>query len=180
MFNWPMRKLRLLRRDSRGTAAIEFAGVASLLVVGVLNAIDLGYYMYQRMEVENAAEVGAQTAWKTCFDQSRMLPATTKCSGLNAAITTAIQSTSLGTSVSLTSGSPTEGYYCVDASNSLQPVGSLTAKPSDCSAVGSSTTSPGDYIQVAVTHNYTPLFGITVMTAAGITSINMTSWMLLG
>ncbi len=175
-----MRNLRLLRRDIRGTAAIEFAGVAMLLAVGVLNAVDLGYYMYQRMEVENAAEVGAQTAWKTCYDQSRMLPATTKCSGLNAAITTAIQSTSLGTSVSLASGYPTEGYYCVDASNALQSVGSLSAKPSDCSAVGNSNTSPGDYIQVGVTFNYAPLFGITVMSAWGVTSISMTSWMLLG
>lgn len=151
-----------------------------LLAVGVLNAVDLGYYMYKRMEVENAAEVGAQTAWKTCYDQSKMLPATTKCSGLNAAITTAIQSTSLGTSVSLVSGYPTEGYYCADASNALQSVGSLTAKPSDCSAVGNANTSPGDYIQVGVTFNFTPLFGITVMSASGITSISMTSWMLLG
>lgn len=151
-----------------------------LLSVGVLNAVDLGYYMYQRMEVENAAEVGAQTAWKTCYDQSTMLPATTKCSGLNAAITTAIQSTSLGTSVSLASGYPTEGYYCVNASNALQSVGSLSAKPSDCSAAGNSNTSPGDYIQVGVTFKYAPLFGITVMSAWGVTSISMTSWMLLG
>ena len=151
-----------------------------LLAVGVLNAIDLGYYMYQRMEVENAAEVAAQTAWKTCYDQSTMLPATTKCSGLNAAITTAIQSTSLGASVSLVSGYPTEGYYCVDASNALQLVGSLSAKPSDCSAVGNSNTSPGDYLQVGVTYKYSALFGITVMSAWGVTSISMTSWMLLG
>src|ERR1700688_1725398 len=103
--------LRALRCDTQGTAAIEFAGVAMLLAVGVLNAVDLGYYEYQRMEVENAAEVGAQIAWKTCYDQSSMLPATQNCPGLNTAITSAIQSTSLGTAVSLGSGYPAEGYY---------------------------------------------------------------------
>ena len=150
------------------------------LVVGVLNATDLGYYMYQRMEVENAAQAGAQAAWKTCYDQSTMLPATTNCSGLNAAITTAIHSTSLGAAVTLASGYPAEGYYCVNSSNVLQSVGTTSSKPSDCSAAGSSTTAPGDYIQVQVNYNYSPLFGISVMSASGITSISMTSWMLLG
>jgi len=180
MLDWSIRKLRSLRKDRRGTAAIEFAGMAMVLVVGVLNAVDLGYYMYQRMEVENAAEVGAQAAWQTCYDQSTMLPATTNCSGLNAAITAAIHSTSLGSAVSLASGYPTEGYYCVNSSNQLQAVGSLSAKPIDCSAAGNSNMGPGDYIQVGVTYTYAPLFGITVMTASGINSISMTSWMLLG
>ena len=171
---------RLFRRDTRGTAAIEFAGCAMLLVMGLLNAVDLGYYEYQRMEVENAAEVGAQTAWKTCYDQSSMLPATQNCPGLNTAITTAIQSTSLGTAVSLASGYPAEGYYCVNASNALQSVGSLSSKPANCSAAGNANASPGDYIQVRVTFSYAPLFGVTVMSAWGITSISMTSWMRLG
>lgn len=179
MLKWLCRNRRALRHDRRATAAVEFALAATLLVVGVLNAVDFGYYMYQRMEVENAAEAGAQAAWKTCNDQSTMLPATENCSNLNTVITTAIQNTSLGTAVSLVSGSPTEGYYCVDSSNTLQSVGSLSAKPTDCSSVGKSNVGPGDYIQVSVTCKYAPLFGISLMTATGITSINMTTWMRL-
>jgi Flp pilus assembly protein TadG len=173
--------LRLFRRDLRGTAAIEFAGAAVLLAVGLLNAVDLGNYTYRRMEVENAAQSGAQAAWTTCNDPSVMLPATQNCAGLNNAIASAIQSTSLGTSVLLASGYPTEGYYCVNASNALQSVGSLSSKPADCSAAGNPSASPADYIQVGVTFKYAPLFsGITVMSASGITSISMTSWMRLG
>lgn len=170
---------RAFRHDRRGTAAVEFALAATLLVVALLNAVDFGYYMYQRMEVENAAEAGAQAAWKTCSDQSTMLPATENCAGLNTAITAAIQNTSLGTAITLTSGAPTEGYYCVNASNMLQSVGSLAAKPTDCSAAGNAGVSPGDYIKVSVTFPYAPLFGISLMTASGITSINMTTWMRL-
>jgi Flp pilus assembly protein TadG len=173
--------LRKLRSDTRGVAGIEFALCAMTLAVGLLNAVDVGYYIYRRMEVELAAQTGAQAAWKTCYDQRAMVPATLNCSGLNSAITAAIQGTSLGKAVSLVSGYPTEGYYCVTSSNALQSVGSLSNKPSDCSAAGSSSTSPGDYIQVRVTYKYTPLFkGITVMHALGITSITKTSWMRMG
>ncbi len=175
------RRISYFCRDSRGTAAIEFGAAAMVLSVGILNAVDVGVYAYERMEVDNAAQVGAQAAWKTCYDTSYMLPATENCAGLNAAITAAIQSTSLGTSVSLASGYPAEGYYCVNASGVLQSVGSLSNRPTNCSAAGNSNVSPGDYLQVGVTYAYAPLFhGITVMGASGISSISMTSWMRLG
>src|SRR5579872_5195020 len=106
----PSSTRQLFRRDARGTAAIEFAAATMLLLIGLLNAIDLSFYALKRMDVENAAEIGAQAAWKACADSSR-LPATQNCSGLNDAITTAIQATSLGSSVSVASGSPSEGYY---------------------------------------------------------------------
>jgi Flp pilus assembly protein TadG len=173
-------KLCTFRRETRGAAAIEFAAVAAMLSVSLLNAVDVGYYLYRRMEVENAAQVGGQAAWKTCSSQS-MLPATKKCPDLNAAIIAAIQSTSLGTAVSLASGYPAEGYYCVNSSDALQSVGSLSSKPANCSAAGNSAAAPGDYIQVRVSFAYKPVFpGITVMSALGISSITMTSWMRLG
>jgi Flp pilus assembly protein TadG len=171
--------LARLRCDTRGVAAVEFALVVSMLTLGLLNAVDVGYYMFTRMEVENAAEMGGQAAWKTCDVNS--LPATTKCAGLTAAITAAIHATSLGAAVSLQSGSPSEGYYCVDAASALQPVGSLASKPANCAAVGNASGQPGDYIQVAVTYTYAPLFpGVSVMSAAGVTAIGTTSWMRLG
>jgi Flp pilus assembly protein TadG len=173
--------LATLCRDRRGTAATEFALVAVLLIVGLLNTIDFGIYLYTRMQVENAAEMAAQTAWKTCNDPMTMLPATTNCAGLNAAIAAAIQSTPLGKSISLVSGSPSEGYYCVNSSNTLQSVGSLSSKPADCSAAGNKNLQPGDYLLVQVTYPYAPLFaGVSAMSATGLSAITMTSWMRLG
>lgn len=180
MLGWFGRISGFFCGDRNGAVAVEFASAGVLLVLGVLNAIDMGLYEYKRMEVENAAQVGAQAAWKTCYDQGSMLPATVNCSGMKAAITAAIQSSSLGTSVSLASGYPTEGYYCVNSTGNLQAVGSLSSPPSDCSAVGNAKTTPGDYVQVEVTYSYAPLFGITVMSVWGVSSINATSWMRLG
>lgn len=175
------KKLCLFGVDARGLAGIEFAFSGLLLALGLLNAVDVGYYIYRRMEVENAAEVGAQAAWKTCSDQSSMLPATLNCPGMNTAITSAIQTTSLGTAVSLASGYPNEGYYCVDSSNVLQPVGSLSSKPANCAAVGNAAGSPGDYLQVQVTCQYQPLFpGLSVMGALGVSLIIKTTWMRMG
>src|SRR6202051_5025156 len=144
--------LQLFGQDAGGVAAVEFAIAATLIMVGILNAVDVGIYEYRRMQVENAAQVGAQAAWKACYDTSGMLPATRKCSGLNDAITAAIQSTSLGTAVSLSPGYPTEGYYCVNTSGVLQLVGGLSNRPTDCSAAGNSSANPGDYLQVGVTY----------------------------
>ena len=171
----------VFHNDKRGVAAVEFAFGSLVLVIGLLNAIDVGYYAYQRMEVENAAQVGAQAAWSTCYDPSSMLPATENCSGLSSAITTAIQSTSLGSSVALSSGYPTEGYYCATSSGSLQSVGSVNSNPGNCSATGYSSVAPGDYLQVEVTYSYAAMFPrFSVIGLLGISAISATSWMRLG
>jgi Flp pilus assembly protein TadG len=89
-------RIREFARDTRGVAAIEFALGTLMLAVGLLNVADIGLYIYTRMEVDYASQMGAQAAWKTCNDQTTMLPATQNCTGLNTAITTSIQSTTLG------------------------------------------------------------------------------------
>ncbi|MGQ0445215.1 MAG: TadE family protein [Beijerinckiaceae bacterium] len=173
------KRLRQFAAAARGVAGVELALTAPFFAVGLVNAVDVGYYAYRRMQVENAAEIGAQAAWKACTDpKDPMVPVTTKCAGLNATITTAIQSTSLGTAVSLASGYPKEDYYCVTSSNALQYQGSVASTPTACS--GGET--PGDYIQVGVTYPYNPLFSgvISVMSASGITTITKTTWMRMG
>lgn len=172
------------REDARGAAAVEFALVALFLVGGLINVAEVGRYEYQLLQVENAAEVGAQTAWSFCYNPNNtpplMVPATTNCTNLNAELTTAIQSTNLGTAVTLASGYPAEGYYCINTStNALQLVGGVTSKPANCSAAGNASIGPGDYIQVGVSFTYTPLFtGMTVMGSSS-QSIFRTSWMRL-
>jgi Flp pilus assembly protein TadG len=164
-------------RDRSGVAAVEFALGALIFAVGLLNVADLGLYIYTRMEVDYASQVGAQAAWKLCGDQTSQLPATQNCTGLNTAITTSVQSTTLGTNVSLASGSPSENYYCLNASNALQVVGTLSSPPSDCTSTGNAGIRPGDYLLVQVNYSYSPLFaGVSVMSAS---TISRTSWVRL-
>jgi Flp pilus assembly protein TadG len=184
------KKLRQFAAAARGVAGVELAITAPLLALGLVNAVDVGYYAYQRMEVENAAEVGAQAAWSTCnnlpanYKGTSNLPATQNCAALNTTITTAIQNTTLGTAVTLASGTgainpnPGEGYYCVNSSNALILQENVPSPPTNCSG----GVSPGDYLQVQVTYPYKPLFPglISVMSASGITSITKTTWMRMG
>jgi Flp pilus assembly protein TadG len=153
--------LGALHRDCRGVAGIEFALIGGFMALAIVNVTDTGIYLYKRMQVENAALVGTMSALKAC-DPSH-LPATVNCPGLTAAVTAAIQSTSLGSAVTLSGGAVSEAYYCVNATGSLQLVGSLASKPADCSAAGMPALKPADYIQVAVTYSYSPIFaGISV------------------
>lgn len=164
--------------DRRGVAAIEFGLFVIFLSLGLANVADVSMYIYQRMQVENATEIAAQAAWKTC-DLSQ-LPATTSCPGLATAVQTAVQSTSLGTSVSLISGSPSEGYYCVNSSNALQYVSDVSSKPADCTAAGMPSLQPGDYIQVQTTFSYAPLFPGLSVASTFATPINRTAILRLG
>ncbi len=152
-------RIKAISADQSGVAAIEFGIFAPLLFLVLANVVDVTMYLYQRMQVQNATEVAAQAAWKTC--DLTALPLTTDCSTLAASVTavqSALASTSLGTSVALVSGSPTVGYYCVNSSNALQYVSDISSKPADCTAAGTPSLQPGYYIQVQTTFTYTPIF----------------------
>jgi Flp pilus assembly protein TadG len=164
--------------DQRGVAAIEFGFFAIFLSLALVNVTDVSIYIYQRMQAENATQVAAQAAWKAC-DLSQ-LPATTNCSGLATAVQNALGSTSLGTRVSLISGSPSEGYYCVNSANALQYVSDVSSKPADCTAAGMPSLQPGDYIQVQTTFPYAPLFPGLSITSTFSTPINRSAIMRLG
>jgi hypothetical protein len=162
------------RRDTRGAAAVELALLLTFLTIPLLNIIDLAFYVYWRMQTENAAQAGAQTAWATCSSPPQW-PATNTnlCPGLSAAVTSAIASTSLGAGVTQAAGSPAEGYYCATTSGALTLVGTAgtvgsppSGAPNTCAAVpGASAPSagPGDYIQISVSYAYSPLVsGVSV------------------
>jgi Flp pilus assembly protein TadG len=173
-----VRGTRALWSDRRGVAAIEFGLFAIFLALALANVTDASFYIYQRMQAENATEVAVQAAWKTC--DLPMLPATTNCPGLATAVQNAVQSTSLGTRVSLVSGSPSEGYYCVNSASALQYVSSVASKPADCTAAGMPSLQPGDYIQVQTSFTFVPLFPGLSIASTFPTLINRTSIMRLG
>ena len=147
------------RGDESGAAAAEFALILTLLAIPILNVVDVGNYVYQRMELDNAAQVGAQAVWAAVGGSTCNTPVTvgTNCSTLSTTINSAMQSTPLGTKVSLISKS--ENYYCVNSSGALVITGTLSSRPT-CS----DGQPAGDYILVTVNYTYKPVFtGISVV-----------------
>jgi Flp pilus assembly protein TadG len=174
-------RIKAMPADQRGVAAVEFGIFVPLLFLALANVVDVTIYLYQRMQVQNATEVAAQAAWKTC--DLTVLPPTTDCSTLAAsatAIQNALKSTSLGTAVTLVSGSPSVGYYCVNSSNALQYVSAISSKPADCTAAGTPSLKPGYYIQVQSTFTYTPIFPGMSISGTFPAPINGASLMRLG
>jgi Flp pilus assembly protein TadG len=158
-----MRKLTLrarnLLKDASGLATIEFAFASTALMYGLLNGLEAARYSFQKMEVANAVHAAAHAAWNAC--DTKHLPAKTNCTGLTAAITGGIQSTSLGSGVTLTSSSyPSEGYYCITSAGALKKEADYTAtKPTNCSAESDSSHAPGDYLVISGKATYAPIFG---------------------
>jgi Flp pilus assembly protein TadG len=163
--------------DQRGVAAIEFGIFSVFLALALANVTDVSIYIYQKMQAENATQVAAQAASKTC---STKLPATTNCPALLTAMNNALQSTSLGSAVTLQTGSPTEAYYCINTSNALQYVSDVSSKPADCTAAGMPALQPGDYIQVQTTFTYKSLFPGLSVASTFPTPINRAAFLRLG
>jgi Flp pilus assembly protein TadG len=166
------------RADVSGLAAIEFAMIAGFLSIAVLNVTDIAEFYFDKLQVDNATQMGAQAAWAAC--DLNHVPATVRCSSFSAAVSRAVHSTSLGSAVSLQSGSPSEGYYCVNSSGVLQYMSDVNSAPVDCSAAGVSSTTPADYVKIQTSYTYTPIFGGISIAAALPTSITSISWVRLG
>ncbi len=167
-----------LRNDTRGLASIEFAFVAGFLCVALLNVTDVSVFLFDQLELNNATQMGAQAAWATC--DLNHLPASTKCPNMNSAVTTAVQSTSLGTHVAVASGYPAEGYYCVNGSGALQWVSTVSSPPNNCSGAGNAATVPADYVKIQTTYTYAPIFPGLSLGSTLPTSLTATSWVRLG
>jgi Flp pilus assembly protein TadG len=156
--------------DRTGTAILEFALAAPILVVLLLNLFDFSVLIWTRMQTDNSAQMGAQAAFKICAGGT--MPALTNCAGLSTAVTTAVQSTSLGIGATLASGYPGEIFYCTSG-NTLQSVGTSPPSPYDCSGATPSNpaATPGDYIVVRVNYSYTPTFsGLSLASAQTLTA----------
>jgi Flp pilus assembly protein TadG len=177
---WPA----FFRRED-GSAAAEFAIWLGVLTVPVLNAADISFYAYQAMQVRQAAQTAAQTAFSLCNGQAP--PIATSCSGLNSALVTALASNGLGSNITwATSPASSEGWYCVDGTGALVISGSAeTISPKGSNSGSMSSTQPsctqgkaGDYVALSVTYTYKPIFkNLSIVTNVLPATITQTAWM---
>jgi Flp pilus assembly pilin Flp len=146
----PIRKL-LLRfwSDERGLSAIEFALVATFILVPLLlGATELGRRSWIKTQFENAAQAGIDYAIvKGCANA-------TTCAFTNDGVVNAVQTTgTLGAKVTVAPPGACGGaYYCYGCPSTSGV--SLSAASTNCGAGGTS----GTYVSLTATYSYTPLF----------------------
>jgi Flp pilus assembly protein TadG len=119
--------------DTSGVAAIEFGIVVPILVLMVIAAVDIGMGFYRKMQVEDAAQAGAQWAIKNGFDAN--------------AITNAVTSATSAPSISV---SPTPVQFCGCATGS-------TISTVTCGTTCSGGVQAGTYTTVSAQMTYNTL-----------------------
>lgn len=119
-----------LRDDRSGVAAVQFGILAPVLVVMGICTIDLGTGIYRKMQVQNAAQAGAQYAAAHGFTAS----------SISAAITNA-------TAFSVISATPAPSQFCGCPTDSGVSSGSCGSTCPDGSVTGTYVTvgSQGTY-----------------------------------
>jgi Flp pilus assembly protein TadG len=179
-----------LRRSERGAAATEFSLVAIVLVYIFVNLIDVGMYVYDKIELQNAGQALMEKIFLYCPPGSGYTPVTTKCNNnLSSTIeNTAVQNTSLGTKVTIvpitTATSDCvvgntlklcEGWMCVTTGGGLTDSGASigTSNPASCA----NGNRPGDYIYATVTYTYAPVFSRLTVASLLTTPITYKAWM---
>jgi Flp pilus assembly protein TadG len=192
-----LRSLAAFAADCRGNGAAEFAIWIAFLALPILNVVNVGFYVFQTMQVREAAQSAAQTVSTAC-GQKGNTPAASVCAAaevtagttLTSVLTTAAQSTTLGSQVTVNTGSTNsyENYFCTNISGGLTAAGTTqwaliggtpATKPTSCGAtVTGNTQVPGDYVIVSVSYPFQPLFtGLSILSSQTITQ---SAWMRIG
>jgi len=115
--------------SEKGTAAIEFGLAIPLLLTLLMGVVELGFAMYEAMQVFNAAEAGAVYAAKNGWDAA----------GISAAVTNATTTTTGITATPAPEhfwGCPSDGGIVAVASSSVQCAGG--DPPGEYARVGAS------------------------------------------
>ncbi len=135
-----------------GTAAVEFALAATLVLILLSPIIDLGMAFYQQLQVQDAAQAGAQYAAAKGWDST----------GIQNAVTSA---TTLSISAS---PAPSESCGCPNGT---------TFVSASCSSSCTNGQNAGTYVTVNAQSSYTPIvpysfFGSpTTLTATSVVRI---------
>jgi Flp pilus assembly protein TadG len=150
------------RSEQRGAAAVEFALWLTVSLYPLLNVVDFGLYAYDRTQVENSAQMAVQVASTACGQQSAV-PVLQYCTNLSSMMDARAASTSLGSTVTVVNH-----YEC--NTNVLTWPSPAPASPPAC------PSATGDYVGVAVSYTYVPLFKAVTVTSIFGTTITRIYW----
>jgi Flp pilus assembly protein TadG len=107
------RRLVAAVQDKRGAAAVEFGFMIPLLSLMVVSVTDIGLSVYRKMQVENAAQAGAQYAITRGFDTSGVSSAVTSATNSAVIVASPVPAQFCGCPTSTGINSVSCGTVCV-------------------------------------------------------------------
>lgn len=135
--------LRRCAADRRGGALVELAFAVPILTGLLVPIIDIGMGLYQKMQVQDAAQAGAEYAIQSGWNSAAIQSAVTNATGLPG-ITA--------------SPAPTNFCGCPSATGVTVQAGSPP-----CNMVCSGGILAGTYVTVSATATYTPILTYPVL-----------------
>lgn len=165
------RVLRRLRRERRGNAAVEFAMISPVLLGLLVPIADLGAYVYDAMQLQLAAQAGAEYAARHDWNPAGIMSAMQNASSslhLSAADATVPQNTDLlpgscypsATTCSLASAAFTapnvQACGCVDPTSGAMTTVTCTNPRQVCT----SGLTSGVYYTIGAQVRYHPISGL--------------------
>ena len=151
----PLRFLTRLARDRRGMSAVEF-GVAAPIFLAVLSpVIDLGFAFSQKIQLNQAAETGAQYASLNAWSSNT---ATNIQSAVNNAAAATTLSLTWTTTPNEFCGCPNAGNTAIVSHDTLSTCGTANGG-TNCS----DGSAPGYYVTFTVQSSYTPVMPYTIL-----------------
>lgn len=144
------RRMSLLRANSRGIAAVEFAFLAPVVLLLLAGATDLGRAIDSSIRLENAARAGAQFALRAPNDTAGIRAAAEAGAGPGATVTVT-----------------RPPCQCPTAAGAN---GAVVACNANC------TTGMASYVRISITRPFVPLFPTSALIpfdAIGATNANV-------
>jgi Flp pilus assembly protein TadG len=143
-------KARLLRRCRRAVAALEFAGVAPVLLVVLGGTVDFGLANYNRTALANAVAAGAEYG---LLQGSSVSVANVKTLVQNASFLTGVVATV-----------PALACYCVTGFPPTQTSATCAPAGTKSTAANSTTCADGSfagyYMSISANYAYTGMLGL--------------------
>jgi Flp pilus assembly protein TadG len=156
----------------RGFAAVEFAIALPILMLFLAGVSDFGIIYYRQSCLSTAIAAGAEYAMLTDIrNEQSSGPALTVANIQTVMVNAAAQSMP-NITVSAVATDPTL-CYCMTGSS---PNSTLTAAAT-CTSTCASGAAPTRYVELTVTHLYTPLLPLySMLNANGTTRLTKTAW----
>jgi Flp pilus assembly protein TadG len=133
-----LRRMADLVRAREGGAAVEFSVAAPVLAIIFVPLIDIGMAVYQQMQVQDAAQAGAQYAMVHGWNSGAIQTAVTSATPLSVSAAPA----------------PSKTCGCPDSSS---------VSPAACGSTCADGRNAGTYVTVGAQATYTPLLPYPTM-----------------
>lgn len=125
-----------LQRETSGASAVEFVLVLPVLALLLFGVVDVSGLAWAKMQVGAAARAGASYALTNGFDEVGISNAATNATGM-----------------AVTTNPPTKTFGCANVATGITEVANASTP---CPGSGE---TPGNYVTVGTSANYSPIFG---------------------